>query len=357
MKVYLNEIFRFFKKYLLYILIGGVLLGLLFGGFLYTRTQNDEETTEEPEVELSEERLENQAEPAYFRFYIVRPNGNIFTNNSLIDEIFNLENTTDNVLEATGINIERIEKNINEENEEENNSDSEPHKVVNVTRDNASNVITAAFDSGDRNSNLTLANYYYDFLSNEQLGVLSENSLYSVVEPRLVEIPEDVETDETGSESSQQTTSFSLTSFIINFVIGVIFSFFLLIVFFLMKELFSKKLNFAFTYDTGKQENFLLYDETVYSPDLINYFIGLPNSTEKVILSENNLENMSSLNNDLDLDTINNYQSILNINHLNDLKEIIILVSANNTSRKWYEKQFELSKMKNIQIKIVQVNI
>lgn len=359
MKAYLNEVLRFFKKYFRNILIGGLVLGLLFGGVLYNRTQNNDEPAEELEIELSGEQLVNQVEPAYFQFYIVQPNGNTFTNFPVINDVFNLESVTEEALEATGINIKRIEEIVKNRNLEENTpGDSEEYNVVEVTKDDSSNVMTAIFDSGNVYNNLSLANYYYDFLFNEELDILSENKLYSIVEPKLVEFPDESEVSGgEGQESRDQTASFSLIGAIVNFIIGVIFSFILLSVIFLIKELFSNKLNYAFTYDRGKQENFLIYNNSINSPELINYFIGLPYSKDKIILSENKLEENSFLEDNVELNIIkNNYQSMLNVNNLSNIEEIVIIVTANETTREWYEKQFELSKMKNIRIKIIQIN-
>lgn len=358
MKAYLNEILRFIKKYLSKIIIGGVLLGLLFGGLLYMRTQNNEQTTDELENDLPTTSLENQVEPAYFQFYIVQPNGNIFTNFSVINKVFNSESVTDRVVDTTGINVERIEEIVKDRLEDEGVPPEEldEYSVVEVTIDDSSKILTAVFDSGNKNNNLALANFYYEFLFNERLDILSENSLYSIAEPTLIELSEDLEIDTEEQSPTQQTNSFSLINFIINFIIGIIFSLLLLTVIFLIKELFSKKINFAFTYDRGKQEDFLIYDNSISSSDLVNYFIETPYSKGQIILSEYKLNENIVSNEHLNLNTINNYQSMLNVEKISNIKEIIIVVIIDKTSRNWFEKQLELTKMKNIPTKIVQIN-
>lgn len=355
MKNYLNEFLRFLKKYLSKILIGGIILGLLFDGLLYVRSQNNEAPSESLEIELAEGDLEDLVEPAYFQFYIVQPNGNNFTNFPVINDIFNLESVMDRVLEDTGIDIEKIEERAEEELAEElaeaNPDEEAEFNVVEVSMDDSSRVMTAVFDTGNKESNLALADYYYNFLFNEQLDILSENELYTITEPKLVEFPDDTELDEEGQEVKQQT-SFSLTSFIINGIAGVIFSFLLLIVVFLIKELFSKKLNFAFTYDRGEDTSFLIYDSSDRSSELLNYFVGVMHPQDKVILSED----ASVSKDNFDLNMINDYQTMLNVDDISKIEEIIILVRANTTSRDWYEEQIELSKMKNIPLKIIQIN-
>jgi len=359
MKAYINEGIRFLKKYFSKILWIGLVLGLILGGLLYFRSQTIEETeeaTEDFEIEVSEDSLENRIEPAYFQFYVVQPNGNNFTNRAIIEDIFNLEDVREEALDVTGVNIERVEEMINEKREESETTtteEQEDHKVVRVRIDDASNVMTAVFDSANQQNNLSLANYYYDLLFEEGLNVLNEYSLYSIMEPKLVEFPTEEELDEAGAEIRPETSSFSIVRFAVNVAIGMVFSFLLLIALFLLKELFSRKLNFAFTYDRGNAGSFLVYDSNLSSPEVLNYFIGQPYSEEKVILSEEKLE--GSLTQESNT-AQNNLQSLLDANSIQGLEEIIFIVKANETSRIWYENQLELAKMKNIPIKIVQVN-
>src|SRR5699024_12039121 len=108
----------------------------------------------------------------------------------------------------------------------------------------------------------------------KQFNMLEKHTVYSLVEPELVEDIEEKE-EETKAVQSQKSNSDLIKNIIINVIIGLVLSVVLVIGILLLKELFGKKLNYFFGYDAEEFDDFILYDKQLCNASLIEYFINL----------------------------------------------------------------------------------
>src|SRR5699024_1477764 len=199
MNIYWLEIKRFLKENKKNIIMGTLLLGVLLGGAITFLNQTDTEEDQETEIEDSREVFENDSRSAYFRFYIEKVDGSSISTAATLNELFNMEELYEKVLTETDIDINEIK----EFAEDKEIIDFSPIKVK-INGD--SNIYTAIFETGDNRDNMSLANYFYNYLFDKQFNMLEKHTVYSLVEPELVEDIEEKE-EETKAVQSQKSNS------------------------------------------------------------------------------------------------------------------------------------------------------
>src|SRR5699024_2802123 len=350
MNIYWLEIKRFLNKNKKTIIIGTLIFGALLGGVITFLNQTNAEEEQETEIEDSQEVFENDSRSAYFRFYIEKIDGSSFSNSATLNELFNMEELYEKVLTETDIDI----KEIKEFAEDKEILDFSPIKVK-INGD--SNIYTAIFETEDNRDNMILANYYYNNLFDKQFNMLEKQTVYSLVEPELVKDTQEKEED-TKVVQSKKTDFDWVKNIIINLIIGFILSVVLVIGILLLKELFGNKLNYFFGYDAEDFDDFILYDKKLNNKKSIQYFIDLPHSANKLILTESEINKEQKK---LLFDTSNpNFDISNSINNTSTSKiydEIILIVKANETTRKWYNEQKKLIRLHETKNKMNQFNI
>lgn len=101
----------------------------------------------------------------------------------------------------------------------------------------------------------------------------------------------------------------------------------------------------------------MLYEEDDSNKHLLEKFIGLPLVSSKIMVSQLDARNKIAL-----LSTESKDFKAKQVSSLSELPlalkvdEIIIIVQANQTDRKWYNEQLEFSKMHKVPVKIIQIN-
>ena len=356
MYIYILEIKRFLKENKKYLIIGTLFLSVLFSGAITLLNQTDIEEEQETGIEDSLEVFENDSRSAYFRFYIEKVDGSSFSNAATLNELFNMEELYEKVLTETNIDI----KEIIEFAEDKEFIDFSPIKVK-INGD--SNIYTAIFETGDNSDNISLANYYYSYLFDRQFNMLEKHTVYSLVEPELVEDTEEKEKDTEEKEKDTKVVQSKKSNFewikniIINLVIGFILSVVLVIGILLLKELFGNKLNYFFGYDAEEFDDFILYDQKLNNGKTIQYFLGLPYSANKLILIESGInqeqKNLLFDNSNPNFDISN---SIDKTSTSKIYDEIILIVKVNETTRRWYNEQKKLINLHEAKTKIIQLN-
>lgn len=349
MSIYWLEIKRFFKENKINIIKGTFLLGIVLGGIITVLNQPTLQEEHETEIEDSQEVFENNSRSAFFRFYIEKPDGTAFGNSATMDQLFNLDSVYDEALIETDIDINKIK----EMAEEKEVIDFSPVKVK-VNDD--SNIFIAIFETGDNKENIALANFYYDYLFNRGFNILEDHELYSLVEPELVENNEEKE-DSAKIAQSRKSKPNLIKSVIVNLIIGLILSAVLIIGLLLLKELFGKELNYFFGYDAEDFDDFILYDKQLDNKKIIQYFVNIPHSARKLVLTEKELSNKEKkiLFNDSNV----NFEvsdSIENTLPSHTYNEIILIVKTHETTRNWYNKQSKLINLHNVKTKVIQFN-
>lgn len=349
MNIYWLEIKRFLKENKKNIIIGTLFLGVLLGGAITFLNLNNSEEEQETEIEDSREVFENDSRSAYFRFYIEKIDGSSFSNAATLNELFNIEELYERVLDETDINI----KEIKEFAEDKEIIDFSPVKVK-INGD--SNIYTAIFETGNNKDNLTLANYYYNYLFNNQFSILEKHTIYSLVEPELVKDIEKKEEDTKVVQSKKSNFEW-IKNIIINLIIGFILSVVLVIGILLLKELFGNKLNYFFGYDAEEFDDFILYDKKLNNKKSIQYFLDLPHSANKLILIESGInQEQKRLLFDNSNSNINISNAIDNTSTSEIYDEIILIIKVNETTRKWYNEQKKLINLHEAKTKIIQLN-
>lgn len=360
MNLYWIELKRFLKRYYKLIISLAFLIAVLFTGLMYL-VKDEPLEEEDPVVEENADVFQGDSRPAYFRFYIEQPDGSTYTNGATVDELFNLEEMYERASESTGVDLFSIEEEVREQLSERNTEidTEEEFTPVSVAIDTSSNIFTAIIATGNNEDNIEVANFYNDYLFNEGFEILDNNLVYTIESPQLSEpgIKEDNELE----ESNNQTQKISIKDIIIDSLIGLVIGFMLSIGLFYVKELFSRKLNYSFTYNTGNPDYFELYDSKIKNKEFVRQFIGIPHDNNKVLLSQvpqNTLvkDLLANSTNHNDYGSIIEYNSLLESTLSTKIDEIIIIVLPNETDRKWFNEQIELSKLRRVPIKIIQIN-
>lgn len=357
------EIKRFLIDNKWLIIIGTVIVSLLLSLALILIDFNDNSTPDDVDTGQDIENVQLDTDPVYFQFYAELENGEKFANVSLLREFYELNSVKNEVLLETGININAVEEQIREEYQIE----EESFAIQQFDRESPSNVYTVKVNTGDREDNNTLADYYYQEIVNKELVFLEDKNIYVLQEPTEL-ISEELEGSEEVfevSDSESQGLIQVVRSNIVNIVIGTVIIFFGMVGLALLKALFGKYLNYSFAYEVNEKDKFLLYDSALNNADLIPSFIELPYGNQKVIVSEESLDNISnkSLYNKIILDSDNstNNKTIVELKSLtglnsSDYSEIIIVVKPYLTTRKWYKTQREILELLDHPVKIIQLN-
>src|SRR5699024_10378070 len=332
MNLYWIEIKRFLKKYYKIILLSSILFSVFFIGILFITKKDttiDEDSLDEDNIEI----FGGNSKPSYFRFYVEQPDGYTYTNGATVDELFNLDEMYELASERTGIDLFSLKEEIHSQL----NESEEVLKPVNVKIDTSSNILTAFFITGNDTDNLKIASFYYNYLFNEGFEILDNNLLYSLEEPQLSE-PRIAE-EEKLENDSKPIKNISIKEIVKDGAFGFVLGCRLSIGFVVVKELFSKKLNYSFTYNTGNPDYFVLYDSKITTVEFIHQFISLPFKNKKIFvtlnISNNTIKELISGSNDLE-NQCEKYHSLSDIPVSKEIDEIIIFVLSNDTSRKWY---------------------
>ncbi len=345
------EIQRFLKDNIKIIAIFGIIFALVLGGLGAFMTGSSNNAPEGMEA-LEEEAIETAVA---FDFYIEDAEGNMYTNEGIIEEYFRSPNVLEKLNSDAGIDLKQIELENYEKNQQLLSNFlpaelMEQSQIISVTQSNSTGLLTFVASSDDKSLNEKLAAYYYGKLSS--IPFVDEDNLYVFDGPYNVK---DKQIDE-----EEEETGISIKSLIKYAVIGIILGIVVGIGLALINALFGKKLNYAFGYAIDDSLDFMIYDEKLNNSDEIANFVNFPYFKNKVILSENGKGlNVSDIQEKI---SENEFKVIPNIaddsvkNLTTESTEVIMVVLPNETSRKWFNTQMKLMKLDNLSLKIIQVN-
>lgn len=337
LKMYWQEVKRFLKDYTKFIIIGSIIISLVFGLSLTFLGGESTAVLDEDEAALENEPdvFGNDSQAAYFRFYIRHADGYVFNNSGTMYDLFSTPSMYGRVQDELGYDLISLKEEIRSEGL---NDEYEPAKV---TINNNSNIFTAVFDIGNNEDNMTLANYYHDYLLNDNFGPIEGNRVYSIVNPQLV-----VERE---AQTNEIVEKVSVTPQLVLYIVfGLLSGMALTLMFALSKEFFSKKLNYAFTYIPEETDQFLIIDNEMIDKNILRHFVG----TEDTIITEKTDDyELNELMNNISVKT-----SLMDVDPELTIDKIVLVVKAGETSRKWYKKQAELVHLLNKTVKTVQIN-
>lgn len=343
MNMYWLELKRFLKEKSKYIITGTLLFGLLFSILLVILDQTDSEI--DMEIKESSEIFDNDSKASFFQFYIEKEDGSSFKNEAIMNELFNTDDLYKEVLLETNIDINEII----EISEEKAYFDFLPIKVK---FNGDSDIYTAFFETGDESGNIRVANFYYDYLLDDNFTVLESHKIIPLVEPRIVEYEEEIQVTE-----SSKIKIASMKNIIINTVLGFILAFGTVAGLLILKELFGKKLSYIFGYTSENFDDFIIYDKNFTNEKSVQYFLSIPENAKKLILSETKLnkndQNILFADTNLDIQLVD---SIELASTTNIYDEIILIIKTGETTRTWYNKQIDLIELHDTKNKGIQLN-
>lgn len=345
------EIQRFLKDNIKIIAIFGIIFALVLGGLGAFMTGSSNNAPEGMEA-LEEEAIEAAVA---FDFYIEDAEGNMYTNEGIIEEYFRSPNVLEKLNSDAGIDLKQIELENYEKNQQLLSNFlpaelMEQSQIISVTQSNSTGLLTFVASSDDKSLNEKLVTYYYGNLSS--IPFVDEDNLYVFDGPYNVK---DKQIDE-----EEEETGISIKALIKYAVIGIILGIVLGIGLALINALFGKKLNYAFGYAIDDSLDFMIYDEKLNNSDEIANFVNFPYFKNKVILSENgkglNVSDIQEKISENDFKVIPNIADDSVKNLTTESTEVIMVVLPNETSRKWFNTQIKLMKLDNLSLKIIQVN-
>lgn len=354
MNIYWTDLKRFLVNSFKKLILLSTLLIVVIIGLIYIYKNNSNLDAAEESVENEFNDMEDSKE-AYFRFYIENHDGEYFNNAKIIDELFNLDETYVSVKNNTGIDLLKLvekqdlkEKEDLNEKEEESQDSSKTYQPVIVKVDSSSNIITATFETGNSDKNLEIAEFYRNYLFTEEMEILKNKTVYSIEAIKLFDGEENNDNTEIEKTSSNK---FSVIDGFIAVALGVTFSF----LFIFSKELFSRKLNYSFSYNTGDPDYFIVYDLKDENSTYAEQFVKIPFDHNRITLCENNLKNIKEMDAYF-LGELKITNSLSNLDKDTQIDEIIIKVISKHTSRQWYNQQLELAKLWGVPVKVIQIN-
>lgn len=344
------EIQRFLKDNIKIISIFGIIFALLLGALGAFVSESSNNAPEGLEA-LKEEALESAVA---FDFYIEDAEGNMYSNEGIIDEYFRSPSVLEQLKSDENIDLKQLELDIYEENQQILSNFlpaelMEQSKIISVTQNNSTGLLTFIASSTDKPLNEKLAKYYFEKLT--AIPFVDEENMYVFDGPYNAK-DKQIEEEEEPGFSIQSLLKYAVIGIILGIVFGIGLA--------LIKALFGKKLTYAFGYAIDDSLDFMIYDEKLNNYEEIANFINFPYTDNKVIISENRegfkhskLEkqihgNEIIVTNNIADDTIKKLSK--------ENSEVIIVVSPDKTSRTWFNTQMRLMKLDNLSLKIIQVN-
>jgi len=358
MKIAWTELIKFLKSNVSKIVIGSIITSIVFGGlsFVFGSTTINDLNNKFETLEIDSEAINPEARQANFKFYIEDNENDVFINNLLIGEYFTTPEILEDASNETNTNLKEIVKETDNEAIIANNQ-SAPEQIIGVNRNGSTHIHTFYVNIGSESDNLRIANYYYDYLTENNIPFLDDKTIYVFQEPEILELDEE-------EENVRETTNNHSVIYdvILSLIVGALFGIIAVILVLFVLTLFSKKLIYSFSYSTLEEDYFFLIDSQIeYSKENLEELLSLPPNARKVIINENDNVIQNSEFNDIktNLDNTENIEvvnNILEIEAPEEMDRIIYIIKENITSRKWYNNQRKLSKNLGVPVVIIQVN-
>ncbi|SEI54085.1 hypothetical protein SAMN04488113_102171 [Alkalibacterium gilvum] len=345
----LLEIKDFFKSNMKFIILGTLITGLLYTTFTVFRNSGNGTNNSETQDENIEELY---SDGAYFNFYVENEDGSAFNNTSILEQFLLMEDTLESISNNTNIDILSM---FQEERRSSFERTPENRGVLGLTRNTYSNRLSLIVQTPKQSDNLTIANYIYDMIRNDEIPILADKEVYFFETPRKLDsvlVSEEVMEVEKTENSLINILISAITSLLFGFVIfsGIAF----------LRALFSNQLNYSFAYFREEDDQFEILDRRVNNFDEVKHMVSIPEVEERIILSELGSESVIKNNEILPLN--NNAIKVRYLNDLVDVKlqssaaEVLVIVVTSKTTRKWYRKQRKFLKAYNLPVKVLQVN-
>lgn len=357
MKTIMIEFKRFIKNKRKIILIGALIVSVLTVA-LYVAGEVAPSPSDTTEDELGPVGESSNEGSSYFQMYVENTeDGSAFTNNGLLTNYFYSEDIINELDSLVSINLTEI---IEQQELERRVTEVPLQRVIEVSFSDVSNIFTIYAHSENTSDNRKIINYYYDLILNNDITVLDGKEVYVLREPSVIELPENSESLARLSQNpevsgSQVSSGISIVNVVVFLIVGFIIGAILMILLAYTIELFSKKLNYSFTYFVDDGEKFMLGDDELENMAEVKHFIQFPDGNSKLFLVENDPNNLST-EMDNSMQNIVFGHNILEEDNIENYSEIILTIIPEETSRSWLNQQKRMLELYDIPVKILQLN-
>ncbi|MDK7050455.1 hypothetical protein ACWOE5_06860 [Aerococcus sanguinicola] len=344
----ISELWRFCKENLLKIILGAAVLTALLFGLRVLLTDHPEESlssaadqtvqADEATLEASKEGLKTaySQEPAEFQFSALVEDGNVFSNSFLIDEYLARPDMVKKAEEKSGVKFAdslQAEQNLGLY------KNGDFRGGLAAVRDTSSGVITLRVLLGKTpEENKKIAQAYYDILQ-EPLPFTRDLNLIMLGRPEIGERLDlsQYEMVATPNTIASIVGSNSLPLWLLlvaAYIVALLIVAFLLFIW----RLFDGKIRYAFEYVWAFEDEHLLAKNM---DEGVQHFINQPYGKDRLLLAEE-----GGLNAPLaSQQTLEGFSG--------QMDEIVILLQAGQSHKKWYQAQYRLAKLYHVPIKIV----
>lgn len=352
------EVKRYFRDNRSLIVFGSVLFSIIFvfGSFLYSSSRTEILTRTQTEAQ----KIKESISPVGFQVYIENEDESLFTNNNIINQYFSLNSTRNEIKEATGIDLDTIEKKYTEL------GIADDVKMVHAYRDDSNGLIVISVNVGNEIDNLKLSKHVYELLEDKEIVFLKDKSMYFFKKPAFIGTKKNASDLANNANLSKKEQS-TILSFVKNILIGLIVGIFISFGVSILKNLLSDKINYFFGIYLDEDDSFYLYSPIIKNESQVAKFVAFPYKSQKIILTEKPLEqevkNLFLIDKDISFTNktetntlLVEKQTLVDIDSSIEFSEIIILIQTYETSKKWYKTQKKLSEIYGKPVKFIQVN-
>lgn len=332
-----SELWRLIKDNWLKIFIGGVIFSILTVLIQIFLTQYADRLFAEPveeEIPGQREYLTEiySQEPAGFEFIAQKEDGDLFANSFLFDEYYTSEIVVDQLEEETGVEISDVleaEENLGMI------KTSQYRGSLAGIRNTSSNVITFRVHVGETaQENLRVARWIEEEVRNNSLPFSETLNTVLLTPSQTGELLQGEDFLKVSSPEALGDQSVSPAKGQVNrilyagvgFILGLILTLALLVLY----RLLAKKIDYAFEYSWDFDDHhFVLNRSDEAFQKLLNQMTHSSYADHQIILAEDGSDAYG-----LALDRLDEVES--------PPEEVVILVKNKETSKKWFNRTFEL---------------
>ncbi|SFC11194.1 hypothetical protein SAMN04488102_10389 [Alkalibacterium subtropicum] len=351
-KILWTEIKRFIKRNVKKVIVLSVVIGLIYTlAANMLMGQNGMYETDDT-LEVTEELAEYYSG---FQVYIEYDDGRSFANTTLLEEYILQPELIEEAEASTGVEIlSRIEQ-LEATGFEKSGDD---RGVLGVIRGTYSDIFTVLVNVGTDSENVAVAEFYLDELTTEDVSFLESKELHVWSEPQVLSDAEDAvpESGDLGNDVGDTT----VVDYMIDWAIGTVFGFIISTLVLIFWSLLRDRDLYAFTYNRGSDDVFLLYDADKNNADEVAQLIVYPLNYNKIVIHHSRLPD--ALKDALEKKSESLPQSVDYVPKMadasvkSDRTEVVIMIDSLNDSKKWYRKQRLLADTYQLPVKVVQIN-
>lgn len=260
-----------------------------------------------------------------FDLFIENSDDSMFSNPSIIRE---------NIV-LSGLH-EQIEDELNIPLTVEDEETAETEFKYHLHRDSNSGRYTFIVNLDNMEDSELLANRFYDAFDNNEISVIDDKDITLFSEPYFVD-------EENGEESYLEQESYFNVK---NLIVFAVFSAIIAVGYIILKDLFSKTINYYFSYDADKVNQFILIDKQLNNFNDID--VIKDSATNTLYLSDNSSESLAGI----ETKSLDQTDGQL----IKTFDDVVIFVVPFETRKKWYRKQKEIIEWFDKPVKVIQVN-